>query len=93
MSKHTPGPWNVGSHGHILKDKNTFDFVRIASPYRDGAFESDPVAIANAARIVACVNALEGIEDPAEFVRQAKMFMAEQYSQSALGDGLEGEFE
>lgn len=67
VSAHTPGPW-------LLKD----DFVLrvpLATCWREeawgGAGATDE-SRANAARIVACINALEGIADPQAFVAAAK---------------------
>lgn len=63
--KHTPEPWHVGpfyktdimsSHGHVGCA---------------GSLQS-PQGITNAHRIVACVNACQGIDDPAKFVEAVR---------------------
>jgi len=72
--KHTPGPWIFGRTGD---DKRLI----LGGPYRSYAcsvqihqtprhmgLDDEPIREANAARIVACVNALEGIENPSAFV-------------------------
>lgn len=73
MSQHTPGPWEV-----LVQPPNMYDtlptYVVRAGVRRDIAVMEDyffsedlPVeaeAEANARRIVACVNACEGIADP-----------------------------
>lgn len=76
--KHTPAPWMVDPtfksevqthedktisscwHEHAVGKTITLNDV-LACPIEESA--------ANAARIVACVNALEGIDDPAAFMR------------------------
>lgn len=73
-TKHTPGPWE-------------WSISQFKSPPFEGTLEDEcgiypplgeagPVAIAhgeaNAARIVACVNALEGIDEPGQWVAMAK---------------------
>jgi len=57
MTKHTPGPWDVSNDGVIHNGE-----TRIAQILRPNGYESDDEA--NADRIVACVNALEGFADP-----------------------------
>jgi hypothetical protein len=62
--KHTPGPWQTDNMGLGL------GHIRSSDPndQRMIAYAQASPTDANAARIVACVNALEGIEDPAAFV-------------------------
>jgi hypothetical protein len=66
MSKHTPGPWVA----HVSKadefTSNDVMLIRSQEPlYGVAGIEIErDVDEANAARIVACVNACEGIEDP-----------------------------
>ena len=63
-AKHTPGPWYVaaedlsGGRYYSISSQNCDFFIH------DGAHEEEN-GEANAARIVACVNACEGIADPA----------------------------
>ena len=56
--KHTPGPWH--SHKSSTGDGLIYD----RSPY-DGGRVVGQASMANAARIVACVNACEGLEPSA----------------------------
>ena len=63
MSKHTPGPWRVGRPGTVVCDtsieqgpKGTADVT-----YYGGHLVCESVTKANAERIVACVNACEGL--------------------------------
>ena len=60
--KHTPEPWKVGA---ILDDVDSSDGKLIAAVYpcEDSLSE---IRQANASRIVACVNACAGMEDPAK---------------------------
>ncbi len=61
MNKHTPGPWIVNSgNGEIVTTER-----RIATTQVGGLYD-----VSNAERIVACVNALEGIDDPEAFIKQ-----------------------
>jgi hypothetical protein len=75
MSKHTPGPW-ISLEGTL--DNRTHGAVIFGGPGRDKTElvattdTLDPAdedhaerMLANAARIVECVNALEGVENPA----------------------------
>lgn len=64
-TKHTPGPWgfNVGKNGKV----NGFEAVRIYGKedmVLDFAHCNPGQNEIDAARVVACVNACEGIEDP-----------------------------
>ena len=60
MSKHTPGPWEFsGSTGGVFSQRKL-----VASVYGDDPdCKPDDRLKANARRIVACVNACEGIDD------------------------------
>lgn len=65
MSAHTPGPWRVGSKHPVLGDVQTTD-IFTDEPFGDLIASCKtsppcPQAEANARRIVACVNACEGI--------------------------------
>lgn len=75
MSKHTPEPWETDCHEHdephlsitirAVNDKHD----KICRVWIDDAcFDRNPQQRANAHRIVDCVNALAGIDNPAEFV-------------------------
>ena len=68
--KHSPEPW------HLLPDDGGALTVMsgrriVAKVYYHGGSE-DPHVHENARRIVACVNACAGIEDPAAFIAKAK---------------------
>ena len=68
MTKHTPEPWTVEERGpdgaHAIKSLAPVSTRHITSLHRFGRGNSD--------RIVACVNALAGIDDPEAFVAAAK---------------------
>ena len=67
-SKHTPEPWRENSQGdaeYIYSERHG----AIATIPHDGLHRDEHKA--NAARIVACVNAMKGISDPDAFVRRA----------------------
>lgn len=67
-SKHTPEPWRENSQGdteYIYSERHG----AIATIPHDGLNRDEHKA--NAARIVACVNAMKGISDPEAFVRRA----------------------
>lgn len=65
MSAHTPGPWALDRHG-VIRGGKPIEYVNGASipqvalaTGNDGI--SDDERLANAERIVACVNACEGL--------------------------------
>lgn len=67
MSKHTPGPWKTyiserDVNAPLIWSEHDGKINSVAST--DGGKEEMQVKRANAARIVACVNACEGIESP-----------------------------
>ena len=69
QQKHTAEPWvavDSDAHDHVFDN----DRKRICGIY--GGVVHSEVGRANRDRIVACVNALAGIPDPAAFVAQAK---------------------
>ena len=72
--KHTPGPWEWSKHQFNLPPFEGA-LERECGIYPPSG-EAGPVAIVcgedNAARIVACVNAFEGVEDPEEWMRKAQ---------------------
>jgi len=60
---HTPEPWNADSSGHI--GSLQMGYIPILTPFTEDAHRDKfggptPEAIANARRIVSCVNALAG---------------------------------
>ena len=71
---HTPEPWEVYS------DKYSSLVVKAISEQKQNLVVSSGVNRADAQRIVACVNAMAGIEDPGAFmevVKQLKLDAAE----------------
>jgi hypothetical protein len=77
MSKHTQEPWFVNEDGIIRVGKpNVNDYmdpIPIASAWREGAFsdgEETEESQDNARRIVACVNACQGIKTEDLFALQ-----------------------
>jgi hypothetical protein len=68
MGKHTPAPWIVSGDRVVTKDCNTtkviFRHNTEGSVGHQPDFPGWEQAQANAARIVECVNALEGVENP-----------------------------
>lgn len=78
-SEHTPGPWGSGVKPYIVPSTGEGD------NFSDGDWnifpplgEAGPVAIvnseANAVRIVACVNACEGIDDPGAALEELSQY-------------------
>lgn len=65
--KHTPEPWEVYNEHYI-----TASDEKIACQFFDRMDYYYSNKDANAARIVECVNALAGIENPAEWVKRMK---------------------
>jgi hypothetical protein len=64
-TKHTAAPW-IYTGSVLVEDQNRNVVARCNTHFRMDAEE------ANAARIVACVNACAGIEDPAAALAEAK---------------------
>ena len=81
-TKHTPEPWAIG----LSKESFVNDHKVIG--YAIGRFNTDEEKKANAARIVECVNACAGMEDPAFEIA----FLREQLREctDALRDMIEG---
>ncbi len=65
MSKHTPGPWKVFNVNEIRQEKDGYRTLATTCTDAAGAAGVSAKSKANAARIVECVNALEGVENPA----------------------------
>lgn len=81
MNKHTSGPWICGDYSGYISSEN-MGYVPLVTPFlveanRDNQNGPTPEAQANAARIVACVNACEGIKDPEEMVPEMMNFIHE----------------
>ncbi len=77
MQKHTAGPWSMVDRSnwnggyHVRGGTGRYVASTVENlPRQVGEQE------ANAARIVACVNALDGIEDPEAFVKAAAAMAA-----------------
>ena len=92
MAKHTPEPWEV------LKDETYPEVVFIKSD--GGPFVSGDIEEANAARIVQCVNACAGIDDPHGAIELAQAVLRQVYwadtknieaALSALSPNIENE--
>lgn len=62
MSKHTKGPWKLKDNGDFQID--AADGYSITSIPKDDDYGRPEEDRANAERIVACVNACDGIVDP-----------------------------
>ena len=65
--QHTPEPWGYDGHGINDHAGRRLAKVSIEQFYSTGR---NPEFDANSERIVACVNAMQGIENPADFVRR-----------------------
>ena len=73
MSKHTPGPWRVSDEPGTISAPGKPSVCEMGSVARStGRFTWNAEDRANQARIVACVNAMEGIKDPEAFVADAR---------------------
>jgi len=83
MTKHTRGEWTAGGagccvkrpeteddHGEILPERHiACTWGEDANGWKPDMYSQEDEA--NAARIAACVNALDGIDDPEAFVEAA----------------------
>lgn len=83
MSGHTRGPWMVECGPALEKGEQRKLYLRSEQgrkPIAVVVIDSHPDGV-NAARIVACVNACEGMDDPAVYIetvrRDRQEFMAE----------------
>ena len=85
-TQHTPGPWKIDDQITTIRDEpgddGNFQTLMLLAPDPDDA-ESIGIAVAyvplnngtnspDAERIVACVNAMDGIADPAAYIRFTK---------------------
>jgi hypothetical protein len=66
---HSPSPWSIGYHSNLINDR---DGKAVCQFWRrdDKDYANKNW---NVKRIVECVNALEGIEDPIEWVKNARI--------------------
>jgi hypothetical protein len=72
--KHTPTPWAQG----LESTDAVFDAARVervATCHRPSRFDADDWSVANAARIVQCVNACAGIDDPAATLAEVRTLL------------------
>ena len=63
-AKHTPGPWAVDEDGVVYRAGFRHGYIKLATAWREDAWcgaDGDDESRANARRIVACVNACEGV--------------------------------
>jgi len=84
MSNHTEEPWHVQSRTFI-SNKDYMAICRLSDPVVMNGFtgkteyagprDRDTILEANAKRIVECVNAMQGIEDPEKFMKTMKKFI------------------
>ena len=65
MSKYTQEPWVIGDYGAVEHEGK---IIQLSGFSLSGMREAKP----NAARIVACINALAGIDDPEAFMRKVR---------------------
>lgn len=63
---HTPTPWILSISKDVIRDSDNRNAVAVL---HDGSTSYDN-CVADAERIVACVNACEGMEDPAKEIKQ-----------------------
>lgn len=71
MTKHNKTPWTADPYGNYIKDaqrKNVCQFGGVIHNYLNRK--------ANSQRIVACVNAMEGIQDPMSYLKQQSASIA-----------------
>lgn len=82
MNKHTPGPWNSDT-----TDIGTF--VRFEGLILAKMRELEGINHeANAKRIVECVNVLEGIDNPAEYIEGCKIVATEFFASEKENEEL-----
>jgi len=91
MSKHTPGPWCLVIDGEENK-------YRIISEYTEENIygiklhrRATIIQLNTFKRIVACVNAMEGIDDPKQWVAMARSHMDASSAQSDQNKRLKSE--
>lgn len=79
MQKHTPEPWgvrvtSVGTNIFSEKQSTYLMYMSQTRTVKEGN--------ANAYRVVECVNAMEGIENPAEFMATVRKLVEEVHNGS-----------
>lgn len=88
-TKHTPGPWEIIDDSSFIckKESDSHVFPKIICRFFDSYEEQYKNTEANAARIVACVNAMDGIDDPQklrqawEICKQLELDQAQKYKE------------
>jgi hypothetical protein len=70
MSKHTPEPWE--HDGELNKDYDIDIWSKNSAVNICEMSKTDGSQLTNANRIVSCVNAMQGIDDPEEFMRDLR---------------------
>jgi hypothetical protein len=81
MSKHTKEPWAIGGEESVMPHTCNMQIVghiETGEPFVLAAFNYNfpDISVDAAARAVACVNAMAGIDDPEAFVKRAKRIEA-----------------
>jgi hypothetical protein len=66
----TPGPWLVIHPEGIVESEVTKDFVKLASPWADGAWTGNPEMLANARLIAAAPELAEALEELLKDIQQ-----------------------
>ncbi len=68
-TKHAPEPWKITSswNDFTIEGPSNEEII-----FQDGPHGTPTIKSANAERIVACVNACKGIEDPTAFISEVK---------------------
>ena len=82
MSNHTPEPWRYHrNHRTILGDSEERNEVATVTSFFNYETREYLTELQddNAARIVECVNAMAGIEDPVEFMREIKQISTDNF--------------
>lgn len=91
---HTPGPWRIQAAAPHVIDSDTLKDIAGCCAHVFRSEMDHPVDLANARRIVECVNALEGIDNPAEYIKLALSVGIEAFNRqkqnTKLRDALQG---
>lgn len=78
MNEHTKGPWHVGgAHGRIIYAADGYA-IADATVFHGRHGDAVETATANAARIVACVNACAQMDNPEHGIRETDAFIQRQ---------------
>lgn len=71
--KHTPTPWHISEDGpHIIDAPTLKGLAGACGAMFKGEDEPNEEDVANAERIVTCVNAFDGIENPQHYIDEMK---------------------